>query len=348
MLRYGIPAFRLPREILEREVQMIKDLGVHFFFDCRIGKDISVEKVLAKRYHAVFVATGAHEDIPLGIGGEKLQGVYPGIQFLRKTNDINGGEPVRIGQEVVVVGGGNVAVDCARVSLRLGAKVTILYRRQREEMPALEEEIYEAEKEGVSFVFLGAPTEIVGENGGVTGVNVMKMKLGDFDRSGRRMPVPAGEYFMIKCDTVITAIGGRSDTRFLRKANIARSKSGTVKVDKYTLRTSAPLFYAGGDVVTGPYTVSDAMAQGKRFAHTIDKALMKRDRSNELGASFDYSMNVSIEPEGGQRKDVRYASFKNLKNNFREVTKRFTKKQASMEAIRCLRCDVKEDEGSES
>jgi len=341
MLRYGIPEFRLPREILEREVQTIKDLGVQFIFSRKIGKDITLEEMYAKGYGAVFIATGAHEDIPLGIRGEKLKGVHPGITFLR---NVNRGEPVQVGQEVVVVGGGNVAVDCARVAIRLGAKVTILYRRQRKEMPALEEEIHEAEKEGVHFVFLGTPTKILEKGVSVSGIEVMKMKLGDFDRSGRRTPEPAGESYTITCDTVITAIGGRSDTRFLRKAGVARSKAGTIKVDKYSLRTSAPLLYAGGDVVTGPYTVSDAMAQGKRFAHVIDTDLMKNDRFSELKISFSYGMDVSIEPEGGNRNDIRYVSFKDFKNNFREVTKRFTKKQATMEAIRCLRCDVKEEE----
>jgi len=210
-------------------------------------------------------------------------------------------------------------------------------------MPALGEEIREAETEGINLVFLGAPTKILGKGDSVSGIEVMQMQLGHFDHSGRRTPEPTGESYTIDCDTVITAIGGRPDTRFLRTTGVARSKTGSITVDTYTLQTSAPLLYAGGDVVTGPYTVSDAMAQGKRFAQVIDTDLMKDDRFRRLGTCFSYSMGVSIEPQGGDRNDIRYVSYKHLKNNFREVTTRFTKKQATMEAARCLRCDVKEE-----
>lgn len=344
MLRYGIPEFRLPKAILKREIDVIENLGVKFVFNKKIGKDISLKSMMAKTYDALFIATGAHEDLTLGIPGENLKGVYPGMKLLR---DVNMGNPVTMGNEVVVIGGGNVAIDCARVSIRQGANVTILYRRVKEEMPALEEEVHEAEIEGVKFIFLGSPLKLIGRNGKVTSIDVMKMKMGDYELSGRIRPEPTGQTYRLTCDTVITAIGGRSETGFLRKAGIQLSKNGTVEVDTYSLQTSSAKIYAGGDLVTGPYTVSDAMGYGKNFAKIIDSHLMGLDRFDQLKKAMTYSMEVSIEPQGGERNKTSCATFQSYKDNVQEVTSSFTKEQAISEAIRCLRCDVKEEEEEE-
>ena len=341
MLRYGIPEFRLPKAILNREIEAIKNLGVEFVFNKKIGKDITIKTIMAKRYNALFIATGTHEDITLGIPGERLGGVYPGMQFLR---DVNMGKPVKGGKEVVVIGGGNVAIDCARVMIRLGAKVTILYRRVKEEMPALAEEVHEAEMEGINFIFLGAPHKLMGKNGKVSGIEVMQMRLGEYDLAGRIRPEPTGKTYTLKCDTVVTAIGGRSDTSFLKRVGVKVSKNRTVEVDKYSLQTSVPNIYAGGDLVTGPFTVSDAMGYGKNFARIIDTHLMGVNRFDQLKKAFTYSMEVSVEPQGGKRNPTSITTFKKYKGNFEEVTSSYTKEQAISEAIRCMRCDVKEEE----
>ncbi|MFH0813641.1 MAG: FAD-dependent oxidoreductase, partial [Pseudomonadota bacterium] len=344
MLRYGIPDFRLPKEILKREIQTIKSLGVHFLFNQKIGKDFSLDYVIKKGFDAIFIATGAHEDIPLNIPGKELDGVYSGIKFLK---DVNMKKSVKVGKEVVVIGGGNVAIDCARVAVRHGSRVTIIYRREKKEMPALMEEIYEAEIEGINFIFLGSPVKLIGDNGKVSGIEVMKMALGDFDHSGRRRPEPTGEFYTLPGDMVITAIGGTSDTNFLKKVGVKVTKQGTVQVDRISLRTSVPLLYAGGDVVTGPYTVSDAMGHGKIFARIIDTHLMGVNRFDELKRNFSYAMDVSIEPPGGNRSPTPSVVFKEYKGNFEEVTRHYSEEQAKLEAIRCLRCDVKGEEDIE-
>ncbi|MBN2467991.1 MAG: FAD-dependent oxidoreductase [Deltaproteobacteria bacterium] len=344
MLQYGIPEFRLPKDILQKEINVIKDLGVHFEFNKRVGDDITLEDMRADGFAAVFVATGTHQDIPLGVPGEDLDGVYAGMKFLR---DVNMGKAFQVGKEVVVIGGGNVAIDCARVATRLGAMVTILYRRERKDMPALEEEIHEAELEGVSFIFLGAPRAIVGAKGKVAGIEVTRMKLGEFDSSGRRRPVPTEEIYTIQCNAVITAIGGKADTSVLEQMGVTLSRNGTVQVDKYTLQTSVPLCYAGGDVVTGPWTVSDAMGYGKNFAKIIDAQLMGVDRFDGLKRDVTYSMDVSIEPQGGKRNVAQCSSLTDYTGNFKEVVQSLSREQALREATRCLRCDVKPEEEEE-
>ncbi|MCD6353689.1 MAG: FAD-dependent oxidoreductase, partial [Proteobacteria bacterium] len=329
MLTYGIPEFRLPKNILQREIKTIENLGVSFKFNQRIGESTTLEEIKAEGYSAIFVATGAHQDIPLGIPGENLSGVQAGLEFLR---DVNMGKTVEVGKKVVIIGGGNVAIDCARVSVRLGADVTILYRREKRDMPALEEEIHEAEIEGVKFIFMGAPNKVVEKDGNAAGIEVMKMEPGEFDSSGRRKPEPTEEIYTLKCNTVITAIGGKSDTGFLKKVGVKLSRNGTVEVDKYSLQTSVPLIYAGGDLATGPWTVTDAMGYGKNFAKIIDARLMETNRFDELKKSVTYSMEVSIEPEGGERNPASCVSFKDYRGNFKEASRSYSKKQAKLEA----------------
>jgi len=214
-------------------------------------------------------------------------------------------------------------------------------------MPALTEEVHEAEMEGINFVFLGSPNKLIGKNGSVSGIEVMKMKLGEYDLAGRIRPEPTGKTYLLKCDTVITAIGGSSETGFLKKAGIKLSKNGTVEVDKYSLQTSMPKIYAGGDLVTGPYTVSDAMGYGKNYARIIDANLMGVERFDKLKKDITYSMEVSVEPQGGERNKTSCITLDKYKGNYEEVTSSYTKEQAMSEAIRCLRCDMKEEEEEE-
>ena len=214
-------------------------------------------------------------------------------------------------------------------------------------MPALKEEIHEAGHEGINFVFLGAPARVLAKDGKVNGIEVEKMRLGEFDRSGRRSPESTGEFSTLPCDTVITAIGGNPDSDFLAKTGIKVSKNGTVPVNQFSLQTTAPEVFAGGDLVTGPWTVTDAMGHGKKFAQVIDTQLMGKNRTPELKKAFSYSMEVALEPEGGNRNKAGEVHFQKYRGNFQEVSTTFTLDQAKFEATRCLRCDVKGEEEDE-
>ena len=212
MLRYGIPDYRLPVDILDQEIATITELGVVIATNTVLGKDFTTDSLLEDGFHAVFLAIGAHESYQLRVAGEDLQGVLPGTDFLRA---VALGEPVEIGKRVAVIGGGNTAIDAARTALRLGADVTIVYRRSRAEMPATDWEIEEAEEEGVKLHFLSAPVRISGENGTVNGVECIRNKLGELDASGRRRPEPIpGSEFVLAVDSVVAAIGQHPDLSF--------------------------------------------------------------------------------------------------------------------------------------
>jgi len=338
MLAYGIPEFRLPAEVLSREVKFIEKMGVKFVFNTAIGKDKSL-KALKKENDAVFLAIGAHREVPMKIKGEDLQGVLSGIEFLR---DVNMGKEVEIGEKTVIIGGGNVAIDAARVASRLGAEVTILYRREKSDMPAEEEEISQAEEEGIPVMTLVAPERILAGKGCVRGISVTRCTPGEFDLSGRRRPVPGKETLTIECDSVISAIGQRPDSAFIGKLGIEINRNGTISVDPFTLETSVAGVYAGGDLVTGPDTVSGSMAYGKRFAQIIDGRLMPEERTHKLLKSFSYSNAVAVEPEGGDRNPMPMIPPSKRRRNFDEVTLCYSEKTAKAEVIRCLRCDVKE------
>ncbi|MFH0796195.1 MAG: FAD-dependent oxidoreductase [Candidatus Omnitrophota bacterium] len=331
MLRYTIPEYRLPKSVLKKEYRLIKDLGVRFLFNTRIGEDKPLDK-LVEEYDAVFLATGAHKEISLEIPGEDLKGVLSGTGFLK---DIANNRMRKVGKQVLVVGGGNVAIDTARSALRSGARVSIVYRREKEDMPAYREEIKEAELEGVKFVFLAAPRAARGDtNGRVKGLEVTKMKPGGFDSSGRRRPVPTNETFIIPCDTVIVAIGERAEPGFIKD----------LEVNRFTLQTGNPKVYAGGDLVTGPATAVEAMAAGKRSAESIDFLLTGKHRFSKLFSEFRYQKTAPAEPEGGKRSSMKISPVKVRREDFREVTSGLSQKKACAEAVRCLRCDVKEKE----
>jgi NADPH-dependent glutamate synthase beta subunit-like oxidoreductase len=267
MLRRCIPEYRLPKKIVDSDIKRIKDLGVKIKTNTTVGKSLKIKKLLEQGYKAVFVATGAHEELMLGIEGEELNGVFHALDFLEKANK----KKAELADKVSIIGGGNVAVDSAGTALRLGAKeVTILYRRSKEEMPANPWEIKEAEEEGVKIEFLVAPKRILSENGKVTGIECVRMELGEPDETGRRCPVPIqGSEFAIKTGTIIMAIGQFPNTSFLSKV-VEITEKRTIAVDPFTLETSSPGIFAGGDAVSGSATLMEAIIAGKRAAISID------------------------------------------------------------------------------
>jgi heterodisulfide reductase subunit A-like polyferredoxin len=278
MMRAGVPAFRLPREILDREIDRIVQLGVRIHTNFPIGDGNTIPELMQQRgYNAVFIAAGAHRSIPLRIHGEDLRGVRPGIEFIREANL---GETTTLGRRVVVIGGGNAALDAARIALRNGAgEVTILYRRSRREMPADPDEVQEALREGVKLVFLASPVAFVGENGRLKGIRCVRMRLSEeLDRSGRRRPVPIeGSEFVVECDDAIVTIGQSPDPLFNRQLDVRTDKSGLVVADPVTLATDKPGVFAGGDVVAGAGTLSEAIAAGRRAAESIHRYLNGQD-----------------------------------------------------------------------
>jgi len=272
MLRVGIPEYRLPKEVLDTEIGYVKDLGVEIRTNTAVGKDLSFNDLLKKKgYKAIFIATGAHKSRKLRVEGEDLEGVVHALDLLRQ---VNLQKRPRLGERVGVVGGGNTAMDAARTALRLGAKeVNILYRRSMEEMPANPLEVEEAERDGVKIHFLLTPRKILSKDKQVVAVDCIRMRLGPLDESGRRRPIPIkGSEFTMELDTTILAIGESPDISFLSK-EVEVTEWNTIAVDPLTLETSMPGVFAGGDAVSGPATVIEAIAAGKRAAVSIDRYL---------------------------------------------------------------------------
>jgi RnfABCDGE-type electron transport complex B subunit len=276
MLRYGIPEYRLPKKVLDWEIQGILDLGIKSFCHVKFGVDFGLGSLMAAGYNAVFLGVGAWEDFSLGIEGENLDGCYTGINFLQR---ISGGEKIKLGRTAAVVGGGNTAVDCARTLLRLGLdKVYMVYRRTRKEMPANEVEIVASEHEGIEFVFLAAPTRVVGDDKNkVTHLEYLKMQLGEPDKSGRRRPEPIeGSETLLAVDMVISAIGQSPDASFKEQDPQARMKEleltkwNTIDNDPATHQASIPYIFTAGDAATGPSLVVEAIGGGRRAARSID------------------------------------------------------------------------------
>ena len=258
MLTLGIPSFRLEKDVVNAEIEVLKEMGVHFRCGVEIGKDITIDQLREQGYKGFYLAIGAQKSAPIGIPGEELSGVYGGVDFLRK---VNLGKKPRIGKKCAVIGGGNVAMDVCRTAIRLGAKDTyIIYRRSQAEMPADAEEVAEAMEEGVQFRFLSAPAEILGENGKVKAIKVEIMELGEPDEKGRRKPVGTGKFETIEVTSVIGAIGQRVDLGHIAPEAMAFNRNGTVQVDGVTYQTAQPDVFAGGDVVTGPKFAIDAIA----------------------------------------------------------------------------------------
>jgi glutamate synthase (NADPH/NADH) small chain len=284
VLMYGIPEFRLPKEIVQNEVNYVKSLGVELVLDAVIGKTDTVDELLKEGYDAVFLGTGAGLPMFLNIAGENANGVYSANEWLTRTNLMkaylfpNYDTPLRVGKRVAVIGGGNVAMDAARCSLRLGAEqVYIVYRRSEAELPARKEEVENAMEEGIIFKFLTNPTKFIDDGKGwVKGMECIEMELGEPDASGRRRPIPKkGSEFVIDIDTVVVALGTTPNPLIASTTEGLKTTShGTVVADEATGKTVKDRVWAGGDIVTGAATVISAMGAGKRAAADIDKFLM--------------------------------------------------------------------------
>jgi formate dehydrogenase major subunit len=343
-LRYGIPEYRLPKEVLDREIKTITDLGIEIKCDQVLGRDFTVED-LRKSYQAVFLGFGAHASTKMGVEGEEGQGVWDGIGFLKK---LALGEKVQIGRTVAVIGGGNTAIDAARTSLRLGAEeVTIVYRRSEKEMPANPFEIEEAKHEGVKFKFLTAPTRVIActhtEGGGLV---CQKMELGEPDASGRRRPMPvAGSDYKVEADTVIAAIGQSPDLSILgQNHGLETTKWSTIKTDQDTGATNLPGVFAAGDLVTGAATVVEAIGGGHRAAEAIH-AYLSTGKTVKSAKNFNITKGKINEvprelfahiPRAAKAKMPMLAIAE--RKNFTEVEKGFAPKTAQAEAERCLEC----------
>ena len=347
MLVAGIPEYRLPKEILKFEIENIKKLGVEIKTNTTIGKDIQISE-LKNEYKAIFLATGAHKGLKLGIPNEEIEGVVDAVEFLRK---VNLGQEVKIGEKVIVVGGGNAAVDAARVAKRLGKNVGVIYRRTRREMPAAKEEVEQVTNEGIDIQFLTTPVKVISDNGKVTAVECIKMRLGDIDKTGRRRPIPIeGSEFRIELDTLIPAIGQQPDISLLTNGHALKiSKWNTIDVNPETLYTNEEGIFAGGDVVTGPKTVTEAMAHGKIAARMITKYIRGEEIKREYKVTTPTIHVEAVELtdeeiEQLKKPQIPKLSIKERKENFKEVELGFAKEMAIMEAKRCLRCDLEEKE----
>jgi heterodisulfide reductase subunit A len=347
MLAVGIPDYRLPRDVLDREIARIEALGVEIKLNTPVGGEGQVSLHDLRRDHdAVFIAVGAHQERQLRIVNEDLDGVDPGAVFLRA---LNLGKAVTVGKRVAIVGGGNVAIDAARSALRLGAEeVTIVYRRSRAEMPASPWEIDDAEEEGTRFHFLANPIRILGEDGRVSGMECIRMALGEPDASGRRRPIPIeGSEFVLEADMVIPAIGQMPDLDFMDQGDIGSghlqvTRWGTLATDPDTLATEVPGVFAGGDAVNGPATAIEAIAAGKLAAANVHRYL----RGEKLAGSRAGLPVVPLEEVDLRRAEKRArVSMPNLPletraAGFAEVELGFSQEQAMEEARRCLDCAV--------
>jgi NADH-quinone oxidoreductase subunit F len=351
MLSVAIPEYRLPREVLEFDTDSIKNAGVDIRTNVALGKDISIDGLFEQGYKAIFIAIGAHKSMKLRIPDEDAAGVIDSIEFLKA---VNLGNEVKVGKRVGIIGGGNSAVDAARVANRLPdtEKVSIIYRRTRAEMPAFKEEVDEAIEEGIDIQFLSAPTKVVTQDGKLKAIECIKMKLGDIDKSGRRRPVPIeGSEFTIELDTLIPAISEQPDVSFLtEKDGLQISDWGTLMADEETLATNREGVFAGGDAVTGPGTVVEAISAGKLVAQSIDKYLKGESLTREYKITRP---SVYIEPVELTEEELLEANrppmpalpVEKRAKNFEEVALGFTEEMAIKEARRCLRCDLETEDG---
>ncbi|HEX37427.1 MAG TPA: FAD-dependent oxidoreductase [Candidatus Cloacimonetes bacterium] len=351
MLRYGIPEYRLPKEVLDKEIDLIKKLGVEIHNNVRLGKDFTLE-FLYKEYDAIFLGFGAWTAVSMNIEGEELEGCYLGIDFLRMVTE---GELKKVGKRVAVIGGGNTAIDAARTALRLGAeKVMIVYRRAEEQMPADEVEVKDAKDEGVEFHLLQNPTKIIGKDGKVEGMQVIKMRLGEPDSSGRRRPVPIeNSEFIMQVDMVIPAVSQKPDTQFLlddagmiqnNKLNLTRWS--TIEVDEKTMCTNIDKIFAGGDLTRGPSTVIESIADAYTAAQSIDKFLngkkiqpLKEKFNSKKAESYkDIPPEEYEEYEKIKRFKPNFLPVKDRITNFKEVEQIFTEEEVKKETARCIEC----------
>ena len=349
MSAMGIPDYRLPRSVLRREVEIVQSLGVEIRYNTLVGRDITMKKI-KDEFDAIFIAVGAQGSSSMRIEGEDAgyKGFIPGVKYLLDINQ--GRDPYPEGKKVVVVGGGNVAIDCVRSSFRVGKEdVNLVYRRTRKEMPADDIEVKEAEEEGVKFHFLCNPTRIIAENGKVTGVELIRMELGEPDESGRRRPVPVeGSQFIIDTDILVPAIGQAIDLSFLdADTQLEVTRRNTIVVDPETMMTSEEGIFSAGDCVTGPGALVAAAGGGRTAALRMHEYLsgkpVKRS-DGELMEDFFSAIGVYDPAEdlgiigGGQRKHLKMMPPEERKFSFAEVESGFSVNEAMTEADRCLRC----------
>ena len=337
VLRWGIPEYRLPNELLDRVIKQILDSGpIEVKPGANAGTDVTMDR-LKKEYEAVFLGLGLMSSRGLGVDGEDEEGVEPGLDFLRK---VNSGEKVDPEAKVVVVGGGNTAMDVARCALRSGSEVTVVYRRTRNEMPAIAEEIEEAEKEGVAFHFLAAPKELVRKGGKLVRVIFQKMELGEPDDSGRRRPVPVeGETIDMEVNRLYTAIGEQTDLEGIESS--VETEWNLIKTTGETGITSDPKIFAGGDVVTGAASVVEAVAAGRKAAERIGRML-----SGEPEPEVEEPKTVGIEDMNtdyftrSKRNFVPRIPVAEAKTGFSEIKTGYTGELLASEADRCFSCGV--------
>ncbi len=338
MLTLGIPSFRLEKEVINAEIDVLRELGVNFRTGVEVGKDLTLDELRSEGYRAFYLAVGASVGAKLGVPGEELPGVSSGIDFLRRVNQ---GEKPELGGDVAVIGGGNVAMDVARAALRLGARVTVYYRRSEAEMPADRDEVAEAKDEGVEFRFLAAPAEILGEER-VTALKLEKMALGEPDAKGRRGVRGSGEYEIVPATAVLTATGQKVE---MGGIGVELGAKGTVEVDPVSCQTKTPDVFAGGDAVTGPQFVIDAIAAGKeaavsihRFVHPGQTQTLGRDRRDYR--PFDKA-TAQISAKGfdsAPRQRPAGAAGAEAKTSFNDLRGTFSEEQLKTECARCLGC----------
>ena len=341
MLRVGIPDHRLPPEILDREIELITNMGVELKTNAPLGDDLTVDALFEQGFKAVYLALGAHKGITLGVPGEQARGVRQGVDFLREVN-LSGSAPV--GKHVAIVGGGNVAIDVARSAVRLGAEsVQIIYRRTRAEMPAWEEEIQAAETEGVRLTYLSAPQEILTTDGRVTGLRCIRMELGEPDSSGRRRPVPVpGSEYDLDIDQLIPAIGQRPDLSAIDTVeDLEFTRWSTTEVDPITYATGRKGVFAGGDLQTGPWVAIGAIAAGKEAAESIERYLDGVDMAagrEPIDRDDPVYRPVPVDEPVAVRAKMRELPAEARRGNFNEVEQGLTEEAGQAEAKRCLNC----------
>ncbi len=371
MLALGIPEYRLPRKILETDLNYIKSAGLEIRTNSALGRDFSLDDLFNEGFKAVFIATGSHHSMKLKIPGENASGVISGMKLL---SALNLGEMPEIGKRVGIIGGGNTAVDAARRVLRTESSediamidsarsairttepesVTIFYRRTIDEIPAYREEVEGSLLEGIKFEYLTAPKRIITQYGKLKACEFIRMKMGDLDESGRRRPVPIeGSEFTVELDTLIVSVGESPDISFLENEGFKFSKWDTLVTDPETCQTNRPGIFAGGDLVTGPNTVVDAVASGKIAASSIDQYLNGKDikriytitRPSQYIEPVDFSAKEMNALSIMRRPEMPTLSPEKRKYNLREVNQGLTEKQAVIEARRCLRCDLETKDG---
>ncbi|MBR4474720.1 MAG: FAD-dependent oxidoreductase [Oscillospiraceae bacterium] len=340
MLMMGIPSFRLEKEVIESEIEVLRDLGVEFRCGVEVGKDVSLAALREQGFEAFYLAIGAQKSSVLRIPGEELEGVYGGVDFLRNIN--SGLRPV-IGKTCAVIGGGNVAMDVCRSAVRLGAKTYIVYRRTAEEMPADPEEVSEAMSEGVEFRYLNAPVEIVGKNGKVKALKVEIMKLGEPDEKGRRAPVGTGEFEEIKVDSVIAAIGQTIDWGELDTGAMVKGKKLNAEANELSFQTAESDIFVGGDCLTGPKFAIDGIAHGKEGAISISRLLRGRNLTDARNGRYQAVdtdnvklgiRNLNTTP----RQQVPEVDGAVSSKTFEDLRAGLTEEQIKKEALRCLHC----------